>query len=274
MISTCLDKIAYAAKPTDIARLSSEISKQSTIVNFKEFCTSISSGQSFTVATAFKDDHRTKANAIGQQIFAADIDTGNLSLSDLQALSKTYFIQPAIVYESFSSAEGNRKWRVLFLSSEAITDKAKSLALMKSIQQHFNSDRAIVDHSRLLYGTNKAVSYANENYFDHKSVKIEVTAVKEKTYKGIAARNNFTPKTDKAIKYCRVKLTAQSINLPRYYRIFYSALELADTGNLTQDFIVNFISNTCASSKLYADYDKNPADIAEACFAWLAKKNK
>ncbi len=178
MIKTCLDTKGFTTKPTqpDAAKISNKIANQSQEISFDEFVAAISNGQTFTMASGFKDCKRAMANCLGLQIFAADIDKDNLSYQQLTKLADAFEARPAIIYESFSSDINTRKWRVIWFAGEVITDPVTCLGKLRRIKEHFKSDAAIVDVARLLYGTTKDKVHLAKEIYDADKIVVKEAA--------------------------------------------------------------------------------------------------
>ena len=117
----------------------------------------------------------------GQQVFAADVDHGNLSLEGLQELLEQcpLDLEPSVIYESHSSSTEKRKYRVIFISNDLITNVEDALKIQKYLVvlfgQYFTTlekvDFSCVNSSRLFFGTtaDKIIS-SKETRFDAKEL--------------------------------------------------------------------------------------------------------
>jgi hypothetical protein len=83
---------------------------------------------------------------------ALDFDTGNLSLEDL--LADPFIARHAsFIYETISSTPDNRKWRVVFILTEAIDDaEVYRKAATALLDRYKTTDQSIKDPARFLYG--------------------------------------------------------------------------------------------------------------------------
>lgn len=283
MITTCLSNLKFNSKPTqqDAAVLTKEIADKSCTLLFEDFVSGLKTGRTYTLATGFKNNTRSKANTISCQIFAADIDHDNLSLIEIQNKCTAFDIPVAIIYESFSSQPGNQRWRLLFIAREPISEPPLALAVMHRIADFFNSDAAIVDPSRMLYATTaEKLHYAQEIYFNA----LEIKDITKNIYNpGVS----YTAKTK--VKKTKAKLS--KVNLidieviksrlkrgqdSRYMDIFNAALSLFNLQILSAENIVDIILSVISRSARFADYDRTEQQITNLIYNalnWAEKQN-
>lgn len=98
--------------------------------------------------------HRISWHFVSSQILALDFDYGNLSLDDLLAdpFIMTY---ATFIYSTISSEPDNRKWRVVFILEEPITEAVVYCQAQTALLARFAaSDQSIKDPARFLYGSN------------------------------------------------------------------------------------------------------------------------
>jgi hypothetical protein len=283
-INTCLSPISYKNKPTslDAGLISSSIASYPKELSFCQLVSAIKKGQTFTTACKFKGSQRKSSAWQNSQIFAADIDEGNLQLSQLTKKLIGFDIPLSIAYESFSSTEDNKKWRLLFISLNPVDKPEIALAILRKIKNYFGSDPAIVDLSRIFYGTtNLKVKLAQESYFDPSTINLS-------TYFSPINNNNST------FEYYKLPLENKKLNLrdkervtyalqslkskqtSRYMSIFNCACKMAAIGKLSKDTIVNKILFTVLRTPRFNDYDRTEYEIKNIIINsinWKTKQN-
>jgi hypothetical protein len=274
-LKTCLSDLSFTAKPAgaQIAQISETIAAQSCSIAFNDFVAAVSSGQSFTLATGFEGNKRSKRTAQSLQVFAADIDDGNLSYEDLKKLADEFSLPASVIYESFSSTLQARKWRVLFFSKDPVTDPAIALHILRTIKEHFNSDQAIVDLSRLLFGTSGSskVRFSKEVYFD--AFKIRAPRSPSKPVEYLALPTTKTKLSKLQVKNVYKILSKLRAKESRYSRVYNATISLANMKILTREQILATILVELNKIPDFANYDKNPQDIIEKTLNWIAKNN-
>lgn len=266
MITTCLSNLSFISKPsaTEAAIISASIADCSQTLSFDEFVQSVGNGQSFTLATEFTNNDRKSANCSSIQILAADIDDGNLNLNQLVELTNNFDLPAAIVYESFSSSEVKRKYRVMFLSSNPIDNHQVALAILRKIKLHFNSDPAIIDLARILYGTTSdKIKLTNEVYFDANLLDLSNFLVKYKPPEEaimLPVANKKLAKKDKEFVELIKHRIAYSLQ-PRYMTVFHSARLMAKTAKFDEQTIVSELIAAIKAAKRFQDYDRSDAEL-------------
>lgn len=104
-----------------------------------------------------------------QQVFMVDIDNADKEhpqLSQEQALKKCadYGLTPVISYRTFSHSDKCPKFRLVFITENAITDHNMRRMIMERLISIFpQSDRACTNANRLFLGTNKEVVLHSKN---------------------------------------------------------------------------------------------------------------
>ena len=64
--------------------------------------------------------HISKQTFKNQQVFAVDIDDGNLTLEQLKAKIERINIPYAIIYKTFSYREDEKRWRIVFVNDKVV----------------------------------------------------------------------------------------------------------------------------------------------------------
>ncbi len=282
MIQTYISELGFKVKPTgsQIGIISNEICQNNQKITFKEFVEKISQGRTFTLAAEFKNHVREKYNCLGLQIFAADIDSNNLSLNDIQSSCQDFDIPVAVIYESFRSQSHDKKWRLLFLSKTIVTDSMVALAILRKIKNHFNSDAAIIDPARMIFGTTPdKIRYASEIYFD--AMTLSGLEIKPP----IAISNFMSKKLPKKTRKLGAKalmhlqLAKNCLNnsqQSRYMCIFDAVLFLYNSELFCKEDIINEVLTAIAAKPRYANYDRSEqqlVNIIENIIKWAEVKN-
>jgi hypothetical protein len=111
----------------------------------------IAVGHSFC---AVMSSYRNSDNFVSSQTLALDYDSGNLSIDELMADD---FIanHASFIYSTLSHTEDNRKWRIVFVTTERISDHEVYRKAMTALLDRYEmTDQAIKDPARFLYGSN------------------------------------------------------------------------------------------------------------------------
>lgn len=119
------------------------------------------------------------------KIFAADVDHGNFTLSEVKKMMNSCEIKlkPAMIYETQSSREGHRRYRVVFISNRLVESseefsKVQSYLMYvfaKDNYKNFKVDVTCKDACRIFYTARKG---------------------------GVIEVNDVTIDTDKILKFC------------------------------------------------------------------------
>lgn len=269
-IKTCLSPLAFTSKPksTDAATISFDIANHSVDIEFSTFVNSIANGQTFTMASSFKNNKRLSSNWEGSQVFVADIDDGNKSIEEITALVNLFDIPVSIIYQSFSSTPECYKWRLVFVSEQVVTNPTISLAILRKIRHHFQSDLAVVDLSRILYGTTSdKISYSQLNPFYHMTLNLDkFIRVKTKSETSIVNLPEVSKKKTEAQKVTQDRIIDSfrySNSGSRHMAIFHCTLGLVKLGVLSEDDIVYEIVSRIKTIKRFKDYDRSNSEIAK-----------
>ena len=270
-LQTCLSTKRFTAKPTkvDAALVSTQIAGQSKVISDSNFIEAIKNGQTFTLSAGFKDNIRKAANFKGIQIFAADIDDSNYSLKEIQEKANSFSLgEPFAIYESFSSTEETKKWRVLYVSDQLVTDPSIALAILRKIRNHYDSDRAIIDLARMLYGTTKdkvrqytghAFNPFTLNLTEELNVKKNVDS--KPYYKTPGKDKKFTKKFEQVKK--EVRYTFLYSDESGYMTIWHGARKLAATGIVSSNTIKNMIFAWIEQAERFNGYHRSDEEIEQ-----------
>lgn len=273
MIELCLHSKKFTQKPEihETALISTIIASNKKIIDFNEFVKALSSGQTYTPGL-YKDSIRKAKNWLGQQIFVADIDSNNILLEELQIKCNNFVIPPAILHESFRSTEECRKWRVIFISKNLITDPADALSLLRAIKNHFNSDGAVVDLARLLFGTTSdKIRFTSETYFNIKDIDLlsyhqEFVVEHPESTGKLPSKSKRTFKARALLN--KVEMNILYSNASRYQRIWHNTRKLTQSGWFDALTIEKEIKRIARKTKEFEDYDKCIDEIIKNSITW------
>lgn len=120
---------------------------------------------------------------LSQQIFMIDIDnkTDILTLNDMLKICNENNIKPAFVYETLSSSQFLKKYRVVFVADRVIYNPDDVVKIYLSLFNMFKvADERCKDLARMFYGSNGNIVYKSINdtvdigflldYFDNKGL--------------------------------------------------------------------------------------------------------
>lgn len=275
-INICLHPQEFTSKPgkVDAGLISASIASHNQTINFQEFVDALNSGKTWAPGT-FKKDTRKAINWQSQQCFVADIDNDNHSQAEIETMCAEFDLPVAIIHESFSSNEAHRKWRLIFISKTPVTDPATALALLRKIQQHFNSDTAVIDLARLLYSCYNRVRMAKEVYFT-----IDDSLKLHEYLKPVVGRSDtkvlesFPETTDINNKKCQMLRNKAMMSMryigtqPRYQVLWHTTRLLAQSGLFSAKDIISIMNYGIKKSGKFADYDKDTNEIINTAMAW------
>ena len=146
-----LSHIEYNSKPTDVKRLNKTI--KATEVDITSLAEALAKGQTITPCY-FTNDKRDNNHFLGTSVFALDFDD-NQNPEDKLGILKQYGIHTNIYYPTFSDTPQHRKFRLVIVFDEVISNKKIrdkiQLALMEIVK---DSDKACKDAARIFYGSN------------------------------------------------------------------------------------------------------------------------
>jgi hypothetical protein len=157
-----LDRQQFNHKPTSYETGGIKNRLQDVDISLPQLAESIHKGCSVVAAQL---SGLSDSSFVSQQLFMVDIDNDKLHISVADAIVKCNEagIQPALVYESFSSTADHPKFRLGFLSETVVTDRQVrddvviSLLSILSDGKETYCDTRCMDASRLFYGTDKDV---------------------------------------------------------------------------------------------------------------------
>lgn len=164
-----LDSVPYSTKPKGrgIGALKIRLSEQPpTAFALEDFAEKVTQGYSFTPAVLMGGSKAE--NWQYQQVFGIDIDNEDktvkgshdktraaepLTVEQVLIRCNEWGIKPALIYETFSSTPEWQKFRVVFISETAVTEKQRAANILKSFMAIFpECDPACKNLDRLFFG--------------------------------------------------------------------------------------------------------------------------
>jgi hypothetical protein len=158
-----LDKETFKQKPNGYQTGGIQKRLSQTEIDIEELSKLLSNGATFKPALL----NGTKSSDwVSQQIFALDFDGGTTIQDELNRCEQLE-VRSIFGYTSFSYTEENHKFRLVFCSSEVITD----INIRNNIQNMLiylfpNSDKVTFDPTRLFYGGRNLITTNYNNRID------------------------------------------------------------------------------------------------------------
>lgn len=161
IITIQLSNLAFSKKPENAKKISKEIEGKVCNMTIPEFAHEVGErGRTFTPGVF--DGPRQEEYYYGQEIFVLDFDNG-MTIAGFEERAKKYGLEPAVIYETFSSQKGHEKFRVIFLNDIPILDKIVASMMTRMLMYIFpECDRSCKDLARMFYG-GKRVVYMNSD---------------------------------------------------------------------------------------------------------------
>lgn len=128
-------------------------------------------GRTFSPAT-FIDNKRKNDQWLSQQVFCLDFDNGLTPEEALTTLAQ-YDITPNLIYTSFSDTPELRKFRLILVLEEVITNPDTAKWIIINLMNLFGqkADKACKDLSRMFYGSGSETPYFfNECYINNQKL--------------------------------------------------------------------------------------------------------
>lgn len=184
-----LDRQQFNHKPTSYETGGIKNRLQDVDISLPQLAESLAKGCSVVPAQL---SGLSDSSFVSQQLFMVDIDNEELHITIEEALAKCEAagVEPCIIYESFSSSPDCLKFRLGFLAETIITDRSQrddvviSLLSILSDGKDTYCDTRCMDASRLFYGTDKEVRWADTK-FD------VVECLKHKSDIGLSAKSFY-----------------------------------------------------------------------------------
>lgn len=205
IVKTYTNKAGKLVKVTEVGAESIALTKNPVELTPEVFVEKVLYGHTWTLAYFFKDEdgkvHRTKKCWHSQSLFALDFDDG-ITPEEVIARCKKYGLDIFFVYASFSDTPELRKFRVVFIMDEPVTDfrdaVTATLALMKLFPE---CDEQCKDPNRFYYG-GKAIIPICDDYAYSSSARVSVEQIVE-AFCVSEYENNYAHAKDGIKKFAR-----------------------------------------------------------------------
>lgn len=161
MFKVTIDKNAQAGKPPkkEIGKISNRL------VDAFELSTETLSKYlvapySYTWCPATFNGRRSNKNFTSSQLIALDFDSG-ITPEEVTSKLAEYSIKPNIIYSTFSDSPELRKFRVIIVLPEPLTDSKEYKTVLVSFINFFKDsiDRACKDLARMFYGGKELIHF-------------------------------------------------------------------------------------------------------------------
>ncbi|MGL6344973.1 MAG: hypothetical protein ACRC80_38195 [Waterburya sp.] len=166
-LNLSLDLQKFTAKPSnkEVPNISKRIAQQAINLELKTFAEAIAiHGQTwcpsvFAVAPDTGKPERRNTLFKQAQVIGLDFDSG-IELEEIRTRSRSQNLFPNIIHESFSSTPALRKYRVVYVLTQAITNQRDFVCRVRRLLEFFpEADKATKDPARLFYGSNKGIAF-------------------------------------------------------------------------------------------------------------------
>lgn len=192
-------KITTDSTPRERKPLPNEVGRISQSMNLvvettiKEFADMMEAGYTWS-AGIFEGNKRKNDNWLQQQILAFDFDNG-ITPNEIVDRLDVYGLTPNMIYTSFSDTPQHRKFRLILLLSEPLTDKEERDYIQRGLMEVIGDiDIACKDAARLYYGGKQSMILSNTPL--HKQQILDVVNI-ENTKKFTKQKKSFTPMSGK-----------------------------------------------------------------------------
>lgn len=274
-ITISLDQKKFKAKPEpiDAGLISTSIGSNQKGLSFEEFVDILNNGQTWCPGT-FKDG-RKAIKWTGQSAFVADLDDKNYSLYTIMEMAKDFDLPMAIVHSTFSSQPDNQKWRIVYISDKVITDGPSALAILRKIQQFWNSDKCTIDLARLLYSSNNGVAYSKEVYFKSDDIEYDKylssnsgQPMANTMAKDLPEESKVKNKKYKFLQSACIRDISKNPGA-RYQILWSNVRKLSQSGLFSEADIKKTVEyGIYKSGGRYDNYDKDIYEIVATAMAW------
>lgn len=273
-----LDSGAFSSKQkalASIGKISKRIATSRKLITVPQLAKAIGNGQCWCPGV-FNNGNRKLANFASLQVVAIDIDAGLDTLDDLVSMASPFM--PAIVHESFSSAETQRKWRAIFVLSSAIKQLDFAYLAIRNLYSKFPSaDVGTAEPARLMFGTTKdKVHLVNADAIcrltDVLSIeaKVAVPSAKPKQKLREVVLGRYEQSVMKGVQAD----VLQWLDKPhetfgnRYMALWTSSAKIAQLPFVDRSAIEQCLLDFIATREVWADWDKDPSAVIAAGIAW------
>lgn len=270
MIKTRICEQKFALKPVDnqVSGISFNLSTcANKTLTVEQLADHIAGGASFS--PSHYSEGRSSKGFLRSNTLCLDYDECNYSFSQLLG---NFDKKPAIAYESFSSSEANRKWRLIFICDRDMTNVAELKGNLRLLATGTPYDKSCIDAARLFYGTNKRVRILDYDLITPVVIKPELATP--------VVIPEFAPRTVYSSRKANIVVNAcerffhKSVgSTPRRQIIFFTATKFFSSGLFTLEQVEQHILSFAADfdREFFSSYDKDCTKIINDCYDWLSK---
>lgn len=164
-VKVCLDYQKFRTKQDakkNVRQISERIASLENTIELQELINEVgNNGRTFT--PAIFDGNRDIRNFKEMQIFGLDLDEGNISCEEIIKRGKEFKIPVAFIYETFSSTEELKKYRVGFVHAVPVDNCDIALFILRILYRIYpEADKSCVEVARMYFG-GKKVAYYNQD---------------------------------------------------------------------------------------------------------------
>ena len=292
-----LDPQPFDQKPTkqETSTISDRISQYPEKVSIADFAGLIQKGHTYCNAIFKLCDisglrRRAQSNFESQQVFSLDLDNGVFTeVEQIIDVCEDVGYEPFMIYESFSSSEELRKWRVLFLTDFPTYRSEEAKRILRFLNDPFGGDTACVDSARLLFGTSPGkVRYCDEAYEPINLMALRAELPPPAAYKPVESMYfqdgsledqgrllaQLTPNQLKLVRQiCReaeeaVRNPVESFYKSHYLAVFNSTVKMAKVSHLFSNVIRRWVLRWINEEEAYLDWKYNPEKVIDQAIIW------
>lgn len=161
-VKVCLDYQKFRTKhdaKKNVRQISERIADLENTIELQELINEVgNNGRTFTPATF--TGNRDIRNFKEMQIFGLDLDEGNISCEEIIKRGKKFNVPVAFIYETFSSTEKLKKYRVGFVHTIPINNPDIALFILRILYRIYpEADKSCVEVARMYFGGKRVVYY-------------------------------------------------------------------------------------------------------------------
>ena len=163
-INIQIDCEGFAVKPDKkkTIEISRRITENEMEITIEEFADLVGNkGHAFL--SAYLASVRKAENFVYQKVFALDFD-GTISVDEFLERAECFEIEPAFLYETFTSTNEKHKFRAVFINDVTIKDKEVAEIMIHFLLRLFpEADKSCKDVARMFFGGKKVIYSKYEN---------------------------------------------------------------------------------------------------------------
>lgn len=244
---------------------------------------------------------RRRADLFAQcQLIGLDFDD-NTSVEYLVKKSEESLLKPNLIYETFSSTEQTRKYRLVYILDQPQFNAFEVGLKIKKVLSIFpEADKVCKDMARLYFGSNKGIVLFNDQHTNE--IVIDDQFREEQEQVTLAATERFKEESNgtgfvygdielqkeliktlseaqiefiqRRLVYFVERIYAQNKNskISRYELIFDAAEKLTGIKGLTGVNIENVLVNAIAQSPYFSDWGYDPLEVISAAMRWKTQR--